>query len=219
MMRSLVASRVRSLSPGGRFVADERHAGNFSIGSLVKLSFMSLSSEEDAKAVETFFAQHDTSAYSQPLSQGLDAVRSKAAWLGRDAEGASLFRFALGFGWWLMGPRRCTWMAQGQPLPLRGFAVNYVDVREVRRGREVGEPRVARLGETVWAGFLSLKSVPHSAPRRTAESRKLPRREEVDAPERVEAPWATTESCLRELEWPPRLSHSSTSPAPTLASH
>ena len=60
---------------------------------------MSLSSEEDAKAVETFFAQHDTSAYSQPLSQGLDAVRSKAAWLGRDAEGASLFRFALGFGW------------------------------------------------------------------------------------------------------------------------
>lgn len=93
-----------------------RFKGNFSFGSLVKISFQSLTSEEDAKvcslthlvtlnctngidlisqAVETFFAKHDTSAYSQPLSQGLDAVRSKAAWLKRDTEGKKLYDFPL----------------------------------------------------------------------------------------------------------------------------
>ncbi|KAK4703907.1 hypothetical protein P7C70_g2308, partial [Phenoliferia sp. Uapishka_3] len=63
-----------------------RFKGNFSIGSLVKLSFMTFSTVEDANDVEAFFKEKDTSAYSQPLSQGLDSVRSKASWLSKDAE-------------------------------------------------------------------------------------------------------------------------------------
>lgn len=85
-----------------------RFKANFSVGSIVRASFGSFSSEEDAKAVEAFFEKKDTSAFSQPLSQvrrlwvlvhsprsgcsptsvnsvqGLDGVRSKAKWLERD---------------------------------------------------------------------------------------------------------------------------------------
>jgi aminopeptidase 2 len=56
------------------------------MGSLVKISFSSLSTLEDADAVEAFFAQHDRTTYEQALSQGLDSVRSKAAWLKRDVK-------------------------------------------------------------------------------------------------------------------------------------
>ncbi|GAA5943215.1 hypothetical protein JCM10213_006247, partial [Rhodosporidiobolus nylandii] len=64
-----------------------RFKGNFSIGNLVKYSFMTLSSEEDAKQIEAFFAdKKERPTYVQPLSQGLDSVRSKAKWLQRDAQ-------------------------------------------------------------------------------------------------------------------------------------
>lgn len=58
---------------------------SFSVGNIIKYSFFSLSSTADAKDVEAFFADKDTTAFGQPLSQGLDSVRSKAAWLERDA--------------------------------------------------------------------------------------------------------------------------------------
>ncbi|GJN87500.1 hypothetical protein Rhopal_000449-T1 [Rhodotorula paludigena] len=63
-----------------------RFKGNFSVGNVVKYSLFSLSSEADAQDVERFFADKDTSAFVQPLSQGLDSVRSKAKWLDRDAK-------------------------------------------------------------------------------------------------------------------------------------
>ncbi|CEQ41474.1 SPOSA6832_03182 [Sporobolomyces salmonicolor] len=58
--------------------------GNYTTGRLVAASFSGFSSEGDAKAVEAFFADKDKSSYAQPLSQGLDAVRSRAKWLERD---------------------------------------------------------------------------------------------------------------------------------------
>ncbi|KWU42560.1 putative AAP1-alanine/arginine aminopeptidase [Rhodotorula sp. JG-1b] len=63
-----------------------RFKGNFSIGNIVKYSFMSLTSEKDAQQVEAFFKDKDTSAFDQGLSQGLDAVRAKAKWLERDTK-------------------------------------------------------------------------------------------------------------------------------------
>ena len=66
-----------------------RFRGNFSSGSLVRMSFSTFASEGDAKDVEQFFKGKDTSAFSQPLSQGLDAVRSKAKWLERDTSDVS----------------------------------------------------------------------------------------------------------------------------------
>ncbi|GAA5967480.1 hypothetical protein JCM11641_000560 [Rhodosporidiobolus odoratus] len=63
----------------------KRFKGNFSVGNLIKYSFMTLSSEEDAKQVEAFFEnKKEKSIYVQPLKQGLDSVRSKAKWLERD---------------------------------------------------------------------------------------------------------------------------------------
>lgn len=47
---------------------------------------MSLTSEKDAQQIEAFFQDKDTSAFNQPLSQGLDAVRAKAKWLERDSK-------------------------------------------------------------------------------------------------------------------------------------
>ncbi|GAA5943340.1 hypothetical protein JCM1841_004805 [Sporobolomyces salmonicolor] len=62
----------------------QRFKGNYTTGRLVAASFSGFSSEGDAKAVEAFFADKDKSSYAQPLSQGLDAVRSRAKWLERD---------------------------------------------------------------------------------------------------------------------------------------
>lgn len=62
-------------------------AGNFTLGSLVKISFAGLTSEEDLADVEDFFKDKDTKTYSQALAQGLDGFRAKIAWLKRDAQG------------------------------------------------------------------------------------------------------------------------------------
>jgi aminopeptidase 2 len=65
----------------------ERFRGNFSVASLVKLSFNTLTSEADAKAVEAFFKdKKERSTFVQGLAQGLDAVRSKAKWIERDTK-------------------------------------------------------------------------------------------------------------------------------------
>jgi len=60
--------------------------GSFSLGNIVQVSFDSLTSLDDVSAVEEFFKGRDTSKYAQLIEQGLDAVRSKAAWLERSRE-------------------------------------------------------------------------------------------------------------------------------------
>ncbi|BGP38537.1 Aminopeptidase 2 mitochondrial [Rhodotorula kratochvilovae] len=60
--------------------------GSMLLGKIAATSFESFSAEEDAAAVEAFFADKDTTAYKQPLQQGLDTVRSKARWLAREKD-------------------------------------------------------------------------------------------------------------------------------------
>ncbi|KZO98208.1 hypothetical protein CALVIDRAFT_526106 [Calocera viscosa TUFC12733] len=59
---------------------------NNAVGHLAQISFETFSSFEDVRAVEEFFKEKDTSEYAQVLAQGLDEVRSKAAWLERSRE-------------------------------------------------------------------------------------------------------------------------------------
>ncbi|KZT61396.1 alanyl aminopeptidase [Calocera cornea HHB12733] len=60
--------------------------GGATLGHIIQVSFDSLSSFEDVKAVEEFFKDKDTSSFSKLLAQGLDTVRSKAAWLERSRD-------------------------------------------------------------------------------------------------------------------------------------
>ncbi|KDN42604.1 putative AAP1-alanine/arginine aminopeptidase [Tilletiaria anomala UBC 951] len=67
----------------------ERFSGNFALGRLVELSFGSFSSDKDVADVEAFFKGRDTRKYSMALSQGLEGVRARAAWLARDRDDVS----------------------------------------------------------------------------------------------------------------------------------
>ncbi|SNX84196.1 probable AAP1 - alanine/arginine aminopeptidase [Melanopsichium pennsylvanicum] len=67
-------------------VLSKRFAGNFSLSRLIEYSFSAFSSEKDAQDVEDFFKGKDTAKFSMGLSQGLDAVRSKARWVERDSK-------------------------------------------------------------------------------------------------------------------------------------
>ncbi|KZO91177.1 putative AAP1-alanine/arginine aminopeptidase [Calocera viscosa TUFC12733] len=62
----------------------EKFKGNFSLGRIIQYAFDQFSTFEDVSAIEEFFKDKDTSTYVQALSQGLDDVRSRAAWLQRD---------------------------------------------------------------------------------------------------------------------------------------
>ncbi|KAG8691051.1 Aminopeptidase 2 mitochondrial [Ceratobasidium sp. 423] len=64
----------------------KRFEGNFSLNYLVKYSFDSFSSEQDAKEVEAFFKDKDNSKYNLALAQTLDSIRASAKWLGRSRE-------------------------------------------------------------------------------------------------------------------------------------
>ncbi|CUA72325.1 hypothetical protein RSOLAG22IIIB_00991 [Rhizoctonia solani] len=64
----------------------KRFEGNFSLNYLVKYAFDSLSSEQDAKDVEEFFKNKDTSKYNLALAQTLDSIRASAKWLGRSRD-------------------------------------------------------------------------------------------------------------------------------------
>ncbi|TIC23268.1 hypothetical protein E3Q12_02146 [Wallemia mellicola] len=66
----------------GKF--EKRLEGNFSLGRLISFSFDGLAQPNDAKEVEEFFKDKDTSKYSSSLNQGLDAVKGNAQWLARD---------------------------------------------------------------------------------------------------------------------------------------
>ncbi|GAA6054207.1 hypothetical protein JCM3770_001392 [Rhodotorula araucariae] len=63
---------------------EQQFRGSMLLGKIAASSFESFSTEEDAAAVEAFFADKVTGAYAQPLQQGLDTVRSKARWLARE---------------------------------------------------------------------------------------------------------------------------------------
>ncbi|GAA5976923.1 hypothetical protein JCM10908_005680 [Rhodotorula pacifica] len=64
----------------------KRLGNSWSLSALVRMSFSSLTSEEDAQAVEAFFKDKDTKSFDKSLQQGLDAVRANAKWLERDAD-------------------------------------------------------------------------------------------------------------------------------------
>lgn len=64
----------------------ERFAGNFGLGRLIESSFDSLATEQDALDVETFFGSRDIRRFSMALSQGLESVRARAAWLTRSRD-------------------------------------------------------------------------------------------------------------------------------------
>ncbi|CEQ42185.1 SPOSA6832_03982 [Sporobolomyces salmonicolor] len=57
----------------------------------------SLTTEADADAVESFFADKDTTSFNQPLQQGLEAVRAKARWLARETQEVQVWLENKGF--------------------------------------------------------------------------------------------------------------------------
>ncbi|KAJ1310324.1 hypothetical protein OPQ81_007063 [Rhizoctonia solani] len=61
----------------------KRFEGNFSLNYLVKYSFESFSTEQDAQDVEKFFKDKDSSKYNLALAQSLDSIRANAKWLER----------------------------------------------------------------------------------------------------------------------------------------
>ncbi|EFP74548.2 Aminopeptidase 2 mitochondrial [Puccinia graminis f. sp. tritici] len=63
-----------------------RFKGNFSIGRLIQYSFDRFTTEDDRKSVIEFFKDKDTSIYQSALDQGLDTIKSNAAWLSRDKQ-------------------------------------------------------------------------------------------------------------------------------------
>ncbi|CAE7227454.1 unnamed protein product [Rhizoctonia solani] len=64
----------------------KRFEGNFSLNYLVKYSFDSFCSEQDAKDVEEFFGSKDSSKYNLALAQTLDSIRANAKWLERSRD-------------------------------------------------------------------------------------------------------------------------------------
>ncbi|KAL5636049.1 hypothetical protein ACGC1H_004760 [Rhizoctonia solani] len=64
----------------------KRFEGNFSLNYLVKYSFDSFSTEQDAKDVEEFFKNKDSSKYNLALAQTLDSIRANAKWLERSRD-------------------------------------------------------------------------------------------------------------------------------------
>ncbi|CCO26128.1 aminopeptidase 2 [Rhizoctonia solani AG-1 IB] len=64
----------------------KRFEGNFSLNYLVKYSFDSFSTEQDAKEVEEFFKDKDSSKYNLALAQTLDSIRASTKWLGRSRD-------------------------------------------------------------------------------------------------------------------------------------
>jgi aminopeptidase 2 len=59
-------------------------AGLSMLGTMVSICTSSFTRSEDIERIQTFFARRSTKGFDQGLAQSLDAVRAKAAWLGRD---------------------------------------------------------------------------------------------------------------------------------------
>jgi aminopeptidase 2 len=56
------------------------------LGSMVKIMTSTFATQGQLDRVEKFFADKDTKGYDQALAQSMDAIRSKVAWLERDAQ-------------------------------------------------------------------------------------------------------------------------------------
>ena len=59
-------------------------AGLSMLGTMVSISTSSFTRSEDIERIQKFFSERSTKGFDQGLAQSLDAVRAKAAWLGRD---------------------------------------------------------------------------------------------------------------------------------------
>jgi len=64
----------------------KRFERNFSLDTLIKVSFRLFTSEQDATQSETFIKSKNMSEYGLVLAQALEMIRTNAAWLERDAE-------------------------------------------------------------------------------------------------------------------------------------
>ena len=59
-------------------------AGLSMLGTMVSICTSSFTRNEDIERIQKFFEQRSTKGFDQGLAQSLDAVKAKAAWLGRD---------------------------------------------------------------------------------------------------------------------------------------
>lgn len=63
-----------------------KFAGNFGISRLVESSFDTLTTDAEAEQVEAFFSDKDCTRFTMALGQGLESVRTRAAWLNRSRD-------------------------------------------------------------------------------------------------------------------------------------
>jgi len=56
------------------------------LGSIVSICVAGFTHSEHRKTVEDFFDSRSTKGFDKYLAQSLDSLKSKAAWLERDAE-------------------------------------------------------------------------------------------------------------------------------------
>jgi aminopeptidase 2 len=61
-------------------------AGLSMLGSVVQMCTSSFASQKDLERVQAFFSDKSTKGFDQGLAQSCDAIRAKAAWLGRDRQ-------------------------------------------------------------------------------------------------------------------------------------
>jgi len=64
----------------------KRFEGNFTLNSLVSLSFAALSTKKDYEDVEAFFKDKDNSKYSMALAQTLEGMRTRIAYIERSSD-------------------------------------------------------------------------------------------------------------------------------------
>merc|ERR1711916_326575 len=65
--------------------------GAFLLARIVSYVTKEFTTEEQAKDVEQFFAAHDCPAAARTIKQSLESIRTRAAWLKRDAEAVNKF--------------------------------------------------------------------------------------------------------------------------------
>jgi aminopeptidase 2 len=61
-------------------------AGLSMLGSVVQMCTSSFANQKDLERVQAFFSDKSTKGFDQGLAQSCDAIRAKAAWLGRDRQ-------------------------------------------------------------------------------------------------------------------------------------
>ncbi|GAA6005170.1 hypothetical protein JCM11491_002602 [Sporobolomyces phaffii] len=76
---------------------EQQFKGSMLLGRIAAAAFESLSSDVDADMVESFFADKETGDFQQPLDQGLESVRSRAAWLAREQQNVQRWLEEKGF--------------------------------------------------------------------------------------------------------------------------